>query len=459
MSKKTIGNGQASLETIRKNIESTTLNSVRKVLSDKAIQDACEAAGYTYRRRLLTPIATILHMIMAAIWPEDSFAASWQLIWDTMVSRLPEAKGRGPGSASTAKARQRIPLRVWEYLFGWLSEKVQKLSHPVDSWRSHRVVLLDGTCVSTPDEKELFEAFGTGRTHGKKCKYPLIRLVTLGLAQTMTVIGYALGHYEKNETALGVPLVSMLQKGDLLVADRYFAAAHFYVKYMEQGLQFLTRVHQRIKISKVKRLWAYSETDFVGRLKIYPEYRKADPSLPQFVTVRLIQALITIRGKSERVWLATSLLDAEKYPATEIIGLYARRWRIETMLKHVKIELSADVLRSKTPEGVRKEICARLMALNIIRTIMLEAALTNGVDPLRVSFIHALRAVLAFAPALASEPAWKLPRIYDAMLAEVASHLVPYRPGRNEPRMIRRERKHYPTLKTTRAQWRLEHAA
>jgi hypothetical protein len=156
----------------------------------------------------------------------------------------------------------------------------------------------------------------------------------------------------------------------------------------------------------------------------------------------------------------TSLLDAQLYPADEIIELYARRWRIETLFGELKIGLSADVLRSQTAEGIGKEIAARLTALNVVRSIMLEAAAKKGVaDPLQLSFVFALRAILNFSPALGIEPAWKLWMIYDTMLDEIAAHIAPFRPGRNEPRMIRRDRKHYPMLTTTRAEWRSAYVA
>jgi len=90
---------------------------------------------------------------------------------------------------------------------------------------------------------------------------------------------------------------------------------------------------------------------------------------------------------------------------------------------------------------------------------MLEAAIESGVDPIRISFAHAVRTIISFAPALSSEPLWKLLEIYEAMLKEIASQLVPERPGRNEPRMVTRERKHYPKLKVTRYQWRKRNAA
>jgi hypothetical protein len=91
--------------------------------------------------------------------------------------------------------------------------------------------------------------------------------------------------------------------------------------------------------------------------------------------------------------------------------------------------------------------------------IIIEAAIEKGVDPLRISFAHAVRAILIFAPVFTREPIWKLPQIYKAMLVEIGTNLVPERPGRNEPRAVTRERKHYPKLRTTREQWRRAYAA
>ena len=123
------------------------------------------------------------------------------------------------------------------------------------------------------------------------------------------------------------------------------------------------------------------------------------------------------------------------------------------------MELSADVLRSKTPEGIEKELAARVLALNTIRTLMLQAAVQEGVEALRISFVETLRTVLSFAPAFAVRALERLPELHRRMLAESARKTVPERPGRQEPRMIRRETKHYPTLRTTRLQWRRKLAA
>jgi hypothetical protein len=455
LSSTVIGNSREVLEQARLSLRTGTFNSIRNVLPDEAILGTCRALGLVFRNRLITPVVTVLHGLLAGLWPEESFAASWAVVWDSMASRVPQAAGRSPHSGSVAKARARLPLELWTRLFDWLSEQAQKLAEPYASWRGHRVVLLDGTCVSMSDGPTLREAFGTSR----KGKFPLMRIVTAALAHTMTVLSYTVGRYDQGENELSWPVLKGLRPNDLIVADRRFAGAVFYHRYVSMGLQFITRMHQRLKVSRLRRLEVFGKGDFLTEVTINPQYRRRDPSLPSSVTVRLIHATVRVRGKREVLWLATSLVDAAVYPAEEIVELYARRWRIETLFREVKVALKADVLRSLTVDGVKKEMAARMMALNIVRMIMLEAAEEHEVDPLRISFVEAVRAILHFAPEMARAPGWKLMEIYHGMLKEIASHLVPYRPGRNEPRAVRRDWKHYPTLKETREAWRRTHAA
>ena len=454
-----IGNASEILKQIRSGLSAQTLNSIREVLTDRLIQDACREIGLFFRNRLLTPVVTVLHMVLAAVWPEDSFNASWQVMWDSMVSRQPDVAGKSPNSGSLSKARGRLSLELWRWLFDRIATRCAQLAGCLDIWRGHRVVLLDGTCVSMPDEPRLMEAFGTCRSGKGQGRYPLARLVTGALMASRTVLAYVLGRYDEGENALAGGVLETLRKGDLIVADRLFAGAALYAGYLRRGLEFITRMHQRLKTSRLKKLVRYGRHDFITELTVGPSYRCDDPTLPETVRVRVIRSKVTIRGKETTLWLVTSLLDAERYPAEEIVALYGRRWKIETLFEELKVKLGADVLRSKTPENIRKEVAARMLTLNVLRTIMLESAIRAGVRPERISFVHAVRAVITFSPAMATAPLWKLPLIYDAMLKEIASHLIPLRPGRNEPRAIRRETKHYPSLRMTRRLWRLTHAA
>lgn len=459
MYKNSIVTSAENHEKISDKLEQVSLNSVRKVLPDSVVMRICDDIKYQYRDRIITPIVTILHMIMAAIWPEDSFNASWQVLWSVMTSKFPRLAGLSPSPATVSKARSRLPVKLWHKLFDYISQQGQELSKSFDKWHGHRVVLADGTCVSMPDKQDLHNEFGTCTGRYGTSRYPLARMVSLCLCNTMIILNYNLGRYSDDENALLAPLLKKLRKGDLLLADRRFAAAHFYWFYQSLGLEFLTRAHQRLKISHIKRLWSYSQNDFVGWLNINPVYRRKNPDLPERIMVRFTQCVVRIRGKRKVVWLASSLLDETVYPANEIIQLYGKRWRIETLFQYLKINMSADVLRSKSSAAIRKELAARVIAVNIIRMIMLESAIINNVDPMRISFVGAVRAILTFASSLAIEPFWKLTQIYNAMLVEIASNVVPWRPGRIEPRALTREKKHYPSLKTTRVEWRKSYAA
>jgi hypothetical protein len=446
-------------EVISEKLESVTFNSIRKILPDHAILNACREEEYGYRCRLVTPIVIVLHMITAAIWPEESFSAAWQLAWSSFSASFPYMAGRSPSRAGVAKSRKRLPLAVWQRLTHWICQQTQQYSTNMDKWRGHRVVLVDGTCLTLPDEPELREDFPPPKGNHGYGRYPLARMVCVSLARTMTVINYRIGKYRQDENTLLTPMLETLRNDDLLVADRHFAGANLYHNYMTNGLEYLTRAHQRLKISRLKRLYAHSANDFVAKLKIADVYRRRNPELPKYITARFIKVTASIRGKSRDIWLVTSLLDAAQYPADEIAELYLQRWRIETLFRQFKVDFGSDQLRSKSVDTMSKEVAARICAINIVRTIMLEAAGENNVPPMRISFVAAVRTIIAYAPALGLRPSNQLCRIYHAMLKEIASHLVPERPGRVEPRRLAHDPKHYPRLRITRAQWRAQHAA
>ena len=454
-----IGKVAAESSNISSRLQQVTFNSIRKVLPDRLITQACCDVEYTHRERKLTPIITILHMILAAIWPEESFQASWHLAWGNAVGVFPSLQGNSPSSGSLAKARSRLPLALWSRVWQSLAVRAQELSEPFACWRGHRVVLVDGTCVSMSDTPDLHAHFGTNTGNNVLGHYPLARMVTLALANTLSVITYAVGRYDKSENELLRSLLGDLRCCDLLVADRHFAGANLYAEYVAAGAHFLTRVHHRQNISRLRPLEGYGHNDFVTNLAVSRVHQLKDPTLPKAVQVRLIKATLRIRGQRTVTWFVTSLLDEATYPASEIIELYARRWRIETLFLQLKVNLSADVLRSKTPDNVLKELAARMTALNVVRMIMLEAAAKHGQDPGLLSFVHGLRMILAFAPSLAMAPMRQLPAIYEAMLFEIAACRVRQRPERLEPRAVRRENKHYPRLRCTRAEWKRQLAA
>jgi hypothetical protein len=446
-------------EAISEKLESITFNSIRKMLPDYAILDACRRENYVYRSRVLTPIVIVLHMITAAIWPEESFNAAWQLAWSSFSASFPYMAGQSPLASSVTKARKRLPLAVWRRLTHWMCQQAQQHSASMDKWRGHRIVLVDGMCLTLPDEPELQKDFPPPKGNHGYGRYPLARMVCVSLAKTMTVINYRIGKYRQDENTLLTPMLETLRKGDLMVADRHFAGANLYHNFVANGLEYVTRAHQRLKISRLKRLYEHSENDFVAKLKIADVYRRRNPELPKYITARFIKVAACIRGRNRDIWLVTSLLDVTEYPACEIATLYLQRWRIETLFKQFKVNFGSDQLRSKSVDAISKEVAARICAINIVRMIMLEAAIENDVDPMRISFVATVRIVIAYAPALGLRPLNQLLKIYHAMLKEISSHIVPERPGRLEPRRLAHDPKHYPRLRITRAQWRAQYAA
>lgn len=106
------------------------LSSIRKILPDEAIQQACHDAGYSFRNRLITPVTIILHMLLSAIWPEESFNASWQVLWSLFKSRYPQSSQTDPSRGTVANARNRLPVLVWDKLFALVSQQAQRLSLP-----------------------------------------------------------------------------------------------------------------------------------------------------------------------------------------------------------------------------------------------------------------------------------------------------------------------------------------
>jgi hypothetical protein len=153
------------------------------------------------------------------------------------------------------------------------------------------------------------------------------------------------------------------------------------------------------------------------------------------------------------VSLITTLLDAKAYSTLDITSLYEQRWDVEVDLRHLKTTLGMDILRSKTPAMVRKEIWAFLLAYNLLRTLMWSAGNSYGVSPLRLSLQGTRQHLDNFIPQLiAADPA-KCHQIYRTLLKVIVHKEVPLRPARSEPRVRKRRPKSYPLMQEPRQRY------
>jgi hypothetical protein len=445
MTHSAIGFPTHDLEAMRVRLREGQLNALRGLLPDDAIWQACDSASYVYRKRLLTPLVVVLHYLTAALWPEDSFQAA------------AACGGVSVPSGSLSKARQRLPVAVMDRLEAYVSAVGQLLSMPYASHRGFRIVTIDGTCLSMEENPELVAEFGRVNTKHGRSKYPEARLVAASLARVGTILAHKLGAYRTSEQALGLEVLESLKRGDLLVADAHFAGSNLYWSYMQQGLEFVTPIHQRLKLDRLRRIREYSDGSFVAAVSIWESQRKKYPFLPEEMTLRFVPVELKTRRGVVQTYLVTSLLDADAYPADLVREFYSMRWPIETVFYELKLPLSADVLRSRTVEGIYKEVAAKVTALNLVRCLMLQAAQRHTCDPSRLSFVHSVRVAVSCSLKMSTAPVWMLCDLFEEMLREITLVTNPSRPGRVEPRAVRREFKHFQRLKTTRSQWRATH--
>lgn len=171
-------------------------------------------------------------------------------------------------------------------------------------------------------------------------------------------------------------------------------------------------------------------------------------SLPESLTARVVRMDISRHGfRTQSITLLTTLSDPA-ITAQELAALYLRRWEIELHFREIKVLLNMDILRCKTPEMIERELLMHLVAYNLVRTLMQTSALSHGADLGRLSFKGTLDTVRHFANA--AHAAEGRPRIIQALSAEllmaIAKDLNPFRPGRSEPRAVKRRRKNYHLL-------------
>ena len=179
-------------------------------------------------------------------------------------------------------------------------------------------------------------------------------------------------------------------------------------------------------------------------------------ALPQQMTVRMVRGSLYRKGfRVRQLTLVTTLLDPQLYPAQEILQAYLRRWRLEMCLDDLKTTLEMEMLRSRSPEMVQREVYAHLIAHNLLRYTMAQAATEQTVPLERISFKGTLDALRQFTHAMSQARTQKKRRqLWTKLLATLAADLVPERPGRREPRAVKRKKNKYPRLIVPRHKFR-----
>jgi Transposase DDE domain len=249
-----------------------------------------------------------------------------------------------------------------------------------------------------------------------------------------------------------------LSPGDVVVADALFDNYFLACELRQRGLELVARVQAERVGSRTVQSRPGGDV-IVWQRPNKPRGMKGEQyrTYPESLTMR--QVSVDARGKdnrAEQFKVVTTILDAA-IDGSQIGELYERRWDGEVDIRSIKSTMKMDILRCKTPEMVRKEIWAHLLAYNLLRTVMAVAANENDVEPRKVSFKGAKQALTAFAPKLEAARPEQRAKLVDAMLKAVAYQRVGNRPGRWEPRARKRRPKPSKRLGQTRRVARLAH--
>jgi hypothetical protein len=424
-------------------------------LAEQVIRDE----AISFRDRLFSPLVTLWVFLSQVLDADHSCrqAVARFLAWRT-------AQGLPPCSTDTGaycKARGRLPEAVLARLTRTTGRQAQERAPAPWRWHNYTLKVVDGSTVSMPDTPANQKAFPQARTQKAGVGFPIARLVVLFSLAVGTVLDAALGRYQgkrTGETALFHGLHANLEVGDLLLADRGFASYWELALVRQRGAHLVSRLHQgrRADFRRGRRL---------GREDHLVEWAKPQrPSwmdketyaaLPASQTVRELRVRVRPVGFRVRVLVVvTTLLDAAEMPTEDVALLYRMRWYAELDLRALKQTMQMDILRGQSPEMVRKEVWAHLLAYNLLRGLMARAAEEAGLLPLQVSFKGALQLVQAFAAVLWTAEVEELVEIMRRLREAIRAHRVGDRPNRCEPRRRKRRPKHYPPLNEPRQQAR-----
>jgi hypothetical protein len=354
------------------------------------------------------------------------------------------ARGRArPSDNTSAYCQGRLALDVaWlQSLFGSLGKWFAPRS-PHD-WLGRRVRMIDGSCFSMPDSDRNRAQYPYAGGQKSGCGFPVGKLVTLFCLHTGRLIAFAHNTWKTHELRLARELVRHLRAGEVVLADRLYCGYEFLTILLGRKIDFVVRLHSSRKIGKNHR--PGRRVTFKRGQRKKGVSRRLWRRVPEEITLRIVRFTVRQRGyRTKTIVIATSLLDHTAFPDEAIAELYRLRWQIELHYRQIKTNLGLDVLRALTPAMIERELWMHAIAYNLIRALMLEAAITSGVPLQRLSFkgtVDLLEAWAQLAPRRRMRRALR-----HQLLSRIASDRVPLRPGRSEPRARKRRPKNYQFL-------------
>ncbi len=324
---------------------------------------------------------------------------------------------------------------------------------------NRRVIVVDGTGVSMPDTLANQDVWPQSSSQKIGCGFPIARICACFSLKSGALLSYALGNKKNHELPLFRRQWSTFKRGDILLGDKGFCSYFDTAKLKERGVDTVVTLARRAPISAASSLKRLGPDDLLisWQRPVYSanlsysidEWSK----LPEELLLRQIKVIVKYPGfRTQRFYIVTTLLDAVQYPAEELAELYFKRWDVELFFRDIKTTMGMDILRCKTPEMIRKEITMHFIAYNCIRRLMCEAAKEVDIKARVVSFKGSVQALRNWEPHLNQAKISRTERfrlirdLYEAM----TNTPVTQRPGRSEPRCLKRRKKNYQLMTVPR---------
>ena len=323
-------------------------------------------------------------------------------------------------------------------------------------------LLADGTECSMPDTPANQAEYPQPGSQKQGLGFPMIRLVVLLTFATAALVGCAMGPRKGKETGETALFRQMLGEeilpGDVVVTDRYHCSWWQIALLEKRGADACSRLHARRKYDfrKGQRL-GQGDHIVTWDKPERPQWLDEETyqALPDTLTMREVKVELRWPGRRTRqIIVATTLLDPVQYSKSDIAELYSYRWHVELDIRAIKQTLKMDILSCKTPEMVRKEVWTHLLAYNLTRQVMAQAAVGSKLTPRQLSFAGAVQTMNAFRWLLLLAEPGRAAELATVVWVAVRTHEVGKRPGRCEPRKVKRRPKAHGRLMRPRAQER-----
>jgi hypothetical protein len=433
------------------------------VLTEEVIADAQTTVG-RWLDRVFSPVVTLWVFVGQALAADQSCRAA---VARLIAHRV--ALGLEPCSSETGaycQARKRLPERFFSAVARLVGRNLDARVDRRWLWKGRRVCLFDGSTVSMPDTPANRREYPLTYNQTPGTNFALARIGAIISLSCGAILDLGICRYAgkgQGEVSLLRRLWDALHPGDVLLGDRLMSGWVGMHLLKQRGVDTVSRLstHRRADFRTGRRL---GKDDHLVQWKKPTSIRSVDRqtynALPDSITVREARFRVEQPGfRTRSVVVVTTLLDPEQASKEELASLYRARWNNELDLRSIKVTLQMDVLRCKTPDPVRKEIWTHVLAYNLIRTVMAQAAVGDGAPPRSISFKATLQVLEAFRPLIAFQAhcgAGHRATLYQQVLRAIAVHRVADRPDRFEPRVVKRRPQRYSRLTRPRREIKLQ---